>query len=206
MDSKKSEMLTTIADLFMRLGIRSVNMDDIAKALKISKKTLYKYFQDKQDVVTSVVTAKCQFEEVLVSEIVVNSENAIDELIQISSFAQSQLKEIHPSVLYDLEKYYFEAWEKLQQHKTCFLLKCIEANLYRGKKEKLYRENLNPEIVAKIYASQMDVVFHPGDFPESKYGVNDIHIEIMRYHIRGIANDDGIKYLKQKIQQDLSNL
>lgn len=206
MDQKQNELLEKIAEVFMRYGVRSVNMDDIARELKVSKKTLYKYFKDKSDIVMQVMSAKCAFEELMVSNTVQEAENAIDEVMRIAAFVSQELKQVHPSVMYDLEKYYPEAWDKLRDHKHDFICGTVRENLERGIKEGLYRDNLNAEIISKVYMHQMDAVFDSRDFPVGKYTIMQIHIELMRYHIRGVANEKGMKYLAEKIKKEHSNL
>lgn len=47
----KEELVGCISDLFLKYGLRSTSMDDMANHLKVSKKTLYQIFENKEDVV-----------------------------------------------------------------------------------------------------------------------------------------------------------
>lgn len=206
MDQKKQQIITDTANVFMRYGIKSVTMDDVARQLKISKKTLYKYVDDKLDLVCKVMNMQCGMERDMISEVVQKSENAIDEIILISKHMSRQLNNLHPSIHFDLEKYYPEAWGMFYDHKNEFIYSCVVENLKRGKEEGLFRENLTPEIVARLYVSKIDVVFDPEAFPPDRYRFIEVALENLRYHLRGIASPKGIEYLKKRMAQEDLNL
>lgn len=205
MDEKVMDILQRSAEVFMRFGIKSVTMDDVARELKVSKKTLYKYVKDKKDLVKKVMEGDCAMEEAKISEIVSNAENAIDEIVEITKHVAGKLKEVHPSIHFDLEKYYGEAWEVFHNHKKEFIYTCVLQNLKRGIKEGYYRKNLQPEIIAKIYASKIDLVFDGQLFPVTKYRFDEVYAEMMRYHLRGVASEKGIDYTTQKMKKEKLN-
>jgi TetR/AcrR family transcriptional regulator, cholesterol catabolism regulator len=202
MESKFEELMCRILPLFMRLGIRSLTMDDIAKELSISKKTIYKYVSDKSDLVNKAMEMMCKFDQYMADEITKNSKNAIDEIIGISQHANEKLQMIHPSLHFDLEKYYPTAWETFNNHKLIFIRDKVKGNIERGIKEGLYRKNLDSFIVATIYTAKIDMIFDPDIFPPTKYAFKDVHMEFVRYHIRGIASEKGIDYLTDIIKQE----
>lgn len=202
----KLEITHQIAEVFMRLGVRSVNMDDIARNLSVSKKTLYKYFKDKSDVVDEVTKCLIGGEECSIKEIINESENAIDEIIRISEFANQMLKNMHPSVMFDLNKYYPEAFKIFRDHKNVFIAQTVIKNLERGIEEGFYRENLDVNIISKLYLAKIEAIWDQEMFPASQYTYSQIHLEMIRYHIRGIASPKGIEYLSKRISKDLPNL
>lgn len=205
-DEKLIEILKRSGEIFMRYGIKSVTMDDVARELKISKKTLYKYVKDKKELVLMVMQAHCHLEQTDCMLIIKDAKNAIDEIIGITRHASKMVKEIHPSIHYDLEKYYTDAWEAINNHKNHFILNCIKDNLDRGVKEGLYRDNLNSEIVSRIYVQKIDLVFDGIVFPPSNYKFEEVYLEMMRYHVRGVASEKGLNYLLEKIKQEHLNL
>lgn len=202
----KIELTKMIAEVFMRLGVRSVNMDDIARNLSISKKTLYKYFKDKSDVVSQVTQILIKGEECSIEDIIKESENAIDEIIRISEFANQMLKQMHPSVMFDLKKYYPESFKIFYNHKNVFIAETVKENLDRGIEEGLYRDNLNAMIIAKLYLAKIDAIWDIDMFPSAEYTFAEVHLEMIRYHIRGIASEKGLNYLSKRISTELLNL
>ncbi|NUM50015.1 MAG: TetR/AcrR family transcriptional regulator [Flavobacteriales bacterium] len=200
-DPKETELLIRALQVFLRCGIRSVTMDDIASELKISKKTLYRYVSDKNDLVQKVMNLNCADDTLVCENIKKNSENAIDELLSISKHVSLKLQSIHPSLHFDLEKYYHEAWKKMQQHHAGYVLKSIETNINRGKKEGLYRKEVHAGIIARIYISKIDIIFNSEIFPPGEYNFLDVYKEMLHYHLQGILSEKGKKYLQQKMKK-----
>jgi AcrR family transcriptional regulator len=181
-------------------------MDDIARHLSISKKTLYKYFKDKSDVVEHVVRMHTSGEQCIIGDVINMSENAIDEMIRISEIANQQLQNLHPSIMFDMQKYYPESFAIFSNHKNSFIRQCILENLKRGIGEGLYRSNLEPDIITEIYLGKMDIVWSQDLFPGKQFSFAKIHLELIRYHIRGIASLEGIEYLQKRINKEKINL
>lgn len=202
MDQREQQIIDQSAKVFMRLGIRSVNMDDIAQHLRISKKTLYQYVKDKNELVQRIVRHITDTHRACILGICQRGHNAIDESFEISRFVAEQVGQVHPSVHFDLQKYHPEAWELLQTSERADIYRCISENLRKGMSEGLYRDDLNVDVIARIYISRFDVTFDGELFPTDKYRFEDVIWELFRYHIRGIASDKGVKYLMKKVQKE----
>lgn len=201
-ENREQYILAEAGKVFMRLGIRSVNMDDIAQHLRISKKTLYQYVKDKNELVLKAVRGITDHHRSCILGICAQSYNAIDESFEITRFVATQVGQIHPSVHFDLQKYHPEAWDLLQSTERADIYKCIAENLRKGIKEGLYREDLDIDVIARIYISRFDVTFDGELFPSGKYRFEDVIWEMFRYHIRGIASDKGVKYLVKKVKKE----
>ena len=188
--------------LFMRNGVRSVTMDDLAKDLSMSKKTFYKYFKNKNELVVKILEIKIEEDKQFCEECIENAENAIDELIQMSKFISMMFHDVPSSVFYDLSKYHPEAWKLLHEHKNNYVRNQISQNIERGKREGLYREKLNKDIISTVYIASMDAVFDGQSFIKTKLNLGDILIEIIRFQIRGMVNHNGLEYLKERIKKE----
>ncbi|MEZ4738287.1 MAG: TetR/AcrR family transcriptional regulator [Flavobacteriales bacterium] len=202
MDHKEQQIIDQAGKVFMRLGIRSVNMDDIAQHLRISKKTLYQYVKDKNELVQRIVQHMCDHHRSSINSICEKGLNAIDENFEIARFIAGQLGQMHPSIHFDLQKYHAEAWELLERTEKADIYSCVTSNMEKGIAECLYRDDLNIPVIAKIYIARFDAVFDNTMFPESEYDFQEVTWEMFRYHIRGIASDKGIKYLIKKVKKE----
>jgi len=200
MDAKARHILEQVTPLFMLYGIKSLTMDDIAKHLGISKKTLYQSFADKADLVLKGIQAHMHNEQTALESIHRASENAIEEMFQISQHVSLYLQRMHPSILYDLEKYYPKAFAEFNEYKLNIVMSSIARNIEDGIAQGLYRKNINIPIVAGLYVGRMDLLFDQQLFPASKYSPKEVYLEAIRYHIRGIASENGIAYLKDKFR------
>ena len=202
MEEKEQQIIDQASKVFMRLGIRSVNMDDIAQHLRISKKTLYQYVKDKNELVLRIVQLICEHHRTSINSICEKGLNAIDENFEIARFIASQISQMHPSIHFDLQKYHAEAWDMLERTEKADIYRCVSANMNKGIKEGLYRDDLNIPVIAKIYIARFDAVFDTVLFPEKEYDLQEVIWEMFRYHIRGIASDKGTKYLIKKVKKE----
>jgi len=195
MDEKKLEIVSKASAIFMRYGIKSVTMDDVARELGVSKKTIYQYFKDKNALVTEIIIAKTQQDKGECNLARYESGNAIDEMFAVSKMIVSKISSLNPSVFYDLKKYHPKAWEIMHKHRWEFVHKSILENIHRGVEEGLYRKDLNPDIISRINVSMMDVVFNGNSFPIDEFKYEEVFEEMFRFQIHGMANEKGLKYL-----------
>jgi AcrR family transcriptional regulator len=198
---KKEQIIMQVFELFMRYGIKSMSMDDIAIHMGMSKKTLYQYFESKDDLVNAVLEKHLEMDQCKVKSLISSKNNAIDDLMHIATTVNDTLKQINPSIHYDLEKYHPQAWKKFGDYKRNFIQKIIKQNILKGIKEELYRSDINVDIVAALYVSKADIVFDASVFPPDKYAFNQVYLEMMKQHIRGIATSKGLKYFEKKLKQ-----
>lgn len=200
-DEKSEKLLEGALEVFMKFGIRSVTMDDMARHLGVSKKTLYKYFKDKKDLVLKGMEYHQRNEQCAMEECFVDGVNAIDENFAISKIILDQLKNIHPSVMYDLEKYYPEVMGKFDNYKNTVVKSWVESNLERGIQQGLFREDLNIPILSAMYLQRVSAIMRTEDYP-SDVTLSQVYIEVFRYHIRGVASEKGVDYLKEKMKKE----
>jgi len=186
--------------LFRKYGIRSVTMTDIARQLGISKKTLYLHIENKRDLVTKMMQRYIAQEQKMCLQIKEDAENALDELIKISLYVQIQVKDINPSLLFDLQKYHRPVWELLDQYHKKDIAFLVESNLRRGVTEGLYRQDLFVELIAKIYVGLTPILSDLDLFPADKFPTHILHKEFVKYHISGIVSEKGKKLLTSMLE------
>ncbi|MBK9192570.1 MAG: TetR/AcrR family transcriptional regulator [Crocinitomicaceae bacterium] len=205
MDEKKRELITQATAIYLKYGIKSVTMDEMARQLGISKKTLYSYVADKNELVELCVLLEHEGEVCRMGEISKTNENAIDEMLAISTSVAQELKKIHPSIFFDLAKYHPNALKMMNAHKREFVKGCVTDNLQRGIKQGLYRSDINIEVVATIYLATIDHIMLGDIFPDSHDKLDLIYQEFFSYHLRGIANNNGLEYLNELTKQNENN-
>jgi len=197
MDEKRNQLLEQTVAVFKRYGIRSVTMDDLARELKVSKKTIYKYVKDKTELVAAAVIRETEAQKELMEATCDKAHNAIEEQLLMAREASNKLREIHPSLFFDMEKYYPEAWRAFSEYKRGFISACMQDNIERGIKEGLYREELKPDIIARFYVRMIDMQFDPECFPLGEYPFLTIHDQMLSYHLHGIVTEKGKTYLEK---------
>ncbi len=172
-------------------------MDDIARELGISKKTIYCFVENKAELVKLTMQNYLNQEREQLEAILKSSKNSVDEMIQMASYFFNQVREFNPSALNDLHKYYPETWAIYNEYRFHFILGMITRNLESGIKQGLYRDDLNADVIAKIYIASVDVLINQQLFPSKKYVFIDTYKEYLNYHLRGIVSTQGLKYLEQ---------
>jgi AcrR family transcriptional regulator len=199
MEEKVQHIIEKVSALYLSYGIRSVTMDDVARELGVSKKTLYECVADKNDLVEKFLDFHAKRLGAALMCIYNGKMNAIDALLEISRIINHFLKDINPSITFDLQKYHPEIWKKLMKYKSLHVYDNVMTNLRQGIKEGLYRSDMKPEVIAKIYVSRVELSMEPGLTDALNYSSSEIFNELINYHIRGIASKKGIEYLDKKI-------
>jgi AcrR family transcriptional regulator len=191
--------------LFCQYGFKSVTMDDIAKHLGISKKTIYQNFKDKNELINILIKDRIVNQDLQMNDCFAKSENAVQELYLGMQDMDYFLATMNPMLFYDLQKYHQEAWLKFIAFKEKEIGRKIVKNLERGKKEGLYREDLNVEIIARMRLDQVDVVFtQNGHYDTNKNSLSNIMVEITRHFLFGICNNEGLKLIHKYDEELLS--
>ena len=199
MNKKQKDIIERAGLVFMKLGIRSVTMNEIAYELGISKKTLYNHFKDKDELIKTIIKAKLKADIEVFQNASVKSENAIDELLMHSKYVIETFKAVNPTVFHDLKKSYPESWKDIFDHKWDFVYHQFLKNIDRGIKEGFYRRDIHKEIYAKMYVSQIETIIEGDIFPWPEFKYDVVFMENFRLHIRGLSNERGLKYFQEKI-------
>ena len=196
MEETKDLIVQTASTMFERYGIRSISIDNVCKELRISKKTFYTYFPQKEDLVEAVLIyqRKVNFEKF--SKLFKNK-NSIDSLIVIIKEIKKSAEQESTSMCFDLEKYYPKINEKFEQIKRDHIRAGFEANLKQGIKEGFYREDLDVELLSYFHSIQLKNSFEIMGQDLKKYSrkrLIDFSIDMM---IHLIANEKGLKYMEE---------
>jgi AcrR family transcriptional regulator len=202
----EERILEQCHQLFMKLGIRSVTMDEIALRLGVSKKTIYQYFKDKNEILMRVVASEMTRQEKGVLAIVAQGYDAIEEKMRISTFIIEKLQTLNPHVVYEIRKYYPEAWSMLDCHTHEFVYQLIIGNIQRGQQERLYRAEIDPVIIGKYYLGIQDIVFNSDLFPSDKYSLAQVWTNIHTHFMYGICTPLGIQRLQNYLPEPLPGL
>jgi len=200
MEEKEKIFIAQALELFMKYGIKAFTMDDLARQLGRSKKTIYTKVKDKNELIEKVLRFQFENERSCIEGICSQGLNAIDETFEIGQFISEMLKKMHPSIHYDLQKYHTDVFQASIKEREEEIYNCTLSNLKKGIQEGLYRYDLNAEVIAKIYMSKIDIVFNPDIFPPSVISFGEVYAILFRYHVLGVASPKGVKYLNKKLK------
>lgn len=186
----KEKILNEAERLFWKYGVRTITMDDIARRLAISKKTIYQYFADKEDIVYQVVSYHIEHEMQECERLIDKSMNPIEEMLLISDMMKRNADMVNPSLLMDVQRYYPKAWEVFLQYKEGRIITDIKDNLQRGVDQGLYLTDTDLETMARLRIELIQLGFDDRVFPNNK-DVMQTQDQLLHHFIRGMLSEQG---------------
>ena len=196
--TERQILLSEIEGLFFQFGIRGITMDDISRELGKSKKTLYKYFESKEELIKELLILRLGSDAMKIQEVIDSQLNAIDKMFTISKEITSKMKQMNPSLMSDLKKHYRATWEIIEKYKDEFIFKMVLDNIKQGQVEGIYRNDFDQNLVAKFYIGHIEALLIEDPLNSEMIDFVHFHNEMLIYHLRGISNQNGIDILKGK--------
>ena len=193
----KDRIIQHAQTLFMRNGIKSVSMDDIAADMAMSKKTLYKWFENKDQIVQAGMSKHLDGTQCECTNMIKTATSAIDELFRMMEWTKQQFSNVHPSIFYDLQKFHPGTWQLWLAHKNEFILAQIIQNLRRGIAEGLFRADLDVDVIARLRLSQIELLFDSDVFPPRQFGNERVSQALLEHFMLGVATLKGHRLINQ---------
>jgi len=195
----KDKILKGAEDLFMRYGVRSISMDDIARHLGVSKKTLYQYFADKEELVTMVSKSHLVRTTQQYEALREQSANSIEELFKLATCIKKDMENLNPALLYDLQKFHPKAWNVWLEHKNKTIRESVIRTLREGMEAGYIRAEIDPEILATMRLELVQMGFNPELYPRERFSLAEVQAQLFDHFVFGVVTDKGKKlYLKYK--------
>jgi len=201
MDDKHKFFFTKVFELYNKYGIKSVTMDDVSRELGISKKTLYECISDKSELVKHVMQMMFTLHGEKLAQISKSGLNAMEELLEVNRLMSTMVKDLNQTLLYDLRKYYPELYHDMMSEQFGKMHDAVRQNLIKGQQEGLYRKDMNVDIISKLHMIRMDYHLSHDALMPGNLESEDTMREIFIYHLHGIASENGLKLLNEKLNQ-----
>jgi len=188
----REKIILKSTDLFLTLGFKSVTMDDIAKEMGISKKTIYKHFDNKNKLVEATALSLFEIISTGINTICEFEKNPIEEIYDIKRFVMEHLKNEKSSPQFQLQKYYPKVFKSLKAKQLEVMQISVVNNLNRGITLDLYRDDINVEFISRMYFSGINSIKDNDLFPLKIFSQNMLMEYYLEYHLRGICTIKGI--------------
>ena len=180
-------------ELFRRHGIRSITMDDIAKHLGVSKKTIYQHYPDKDELVLAVTKHNINRHCVVMEQCTgLASPDAIGEMYSVNQNMGEMIRSFNPIMFYDLQKYHPKAWFEFRTFRNEFIKVKIVENMDRGIREGIYRNDFDINILARMRLEQVDMTFNYEIYPPSDFLFIDVMQTLTQHFLHGLVNEKGL--------------
>jgi TetR/AcrR family transcriptional regulator, cholesterol catabolism regulator len=193
----KERILKGAEELFFKYGIKSVTMDDIAKHLAISKKTIYQFFEDKNEMVETLMSISLKQDECEFRQIQTDSENVIVEVFNMMKHMGQMFSKINPTIFYDLQKYHPTAWAQFKVFKEDCMAKMVESSIERGIKEGLVRTDVNAKVLSRLRIEEVEMGLRADLFPPDKFKMLDVQLALIDHFLHGICTLKGHKMINK---------
>lgn len=193
----QNQVIEKSQELFFKYGLKSITMDDLAREMGISKKTLYASFNNKQEIINIITIKLIEEHERNCVEIEKNARNAIEEILMYVNSVKSIFQQFNYKITYEMKKYYSESWDILKNYKKEFLLQKVKNNLKRGVKEGLYRDNLNVEIISSLRMEQMKIISNSALFLSANINKKEVSRELFFQILYGMSTIKGHRLINK---------
>lgn len=187
--------------MFLKLGFKSITMDDIASEMCISKKTIYKYFCNKEILIEESTTLIHKEVHEIIDNIVSKNHNAIEENFEIRKMFKEMFQSSDTSPIYQLKKHYPEIYEKVMAKEITECNSVFRQNIEKGIQQGLYRANINIDSYTKFYYT---LIFSVKETTQSEKEGQELELEILEYHTRSMATPSGIDELEKHLQNPIT--
>jgi AcrR family transcriptional regulator len=192
----KEKIISKAKEMFLKLGFKSITMDDIAGEMCISKKTIYKYFANKELLIEESVQIIHKEVSQLIEEVTSKNYNAIEENFQIRRMFNDMFKSSETSPIYQLKKHYPEVYKNALKFQVDECEFCFRQNIEKGIAQGLYRESLNIESYIKFYYY---LIFSINENIPSEREAYSLEFDALEYHTRAMATEKGITELEKNL-------
>lgn len=203
MEAQEKIQKTALA-LFFKYGIKRVTMDDIAKELGMSKKTIYQFYKEKDDLVNQLCDNVLLLEEYQFNKMNQNAKDPIHEIMLISIKMRELMQHINPIFFLDLQKFYPTAYKRFQTFKEDCAYKNVLDNIKKGKEMGVYRSDIDVEFTARYRIAQIDMVMFGSYFSFEKISFTKTSELILDIFAYGICTVKGHKLINnyKKIKEE----
>ena len=196
----RDKIINKAKEMFLRLGFKSITMDDIACEMCISKKTIYKYFSNKDILIEESIQAVHKEIRATLNKIAEENFNAIEENFEVKRMFREMFKSAESSPIYQLKKHYPEIYDKVLSMQVSVCEDCFRQNITKGIREGLYRENLDIDNYVKFYYT---LIFNINENTMLEKDAHELEVKALEYHIRAMATLAGIIELEKHLKNPI---
>lgn len=192
----KDKIIKKATDMFLKLGFKSVTMDDIACEMCISKKTIYKYFSNKEKLIEEGTEVIHQKIHKLMDEIISKNYNAIAENFEMRKMFKEMFQSFDHSPAHQLKKHYPEIYQKMMANEIEDCSYVFRQNIEKGITEGLYRPETDIEVAVRFYYT---LIFSINENTPLEKEAYELESKALEYHTRAIGTSKGILELEKQL-------
>jgi TetR/AcrR family transcriptional regulator, cholesterol catabolism regulator len=196
MDNRE-RIIEGAAELFRSYGIKSVTMDQLASHLGMSKRTIYEIITDKDELLIGVLNWMTEKQKELVTRVLDESENTIVAIFKLLEINREHFQQMSPAFHSDMKKFHNDILMKKSDKFEMPDYRANEEVIHRGIREKLFRKNLNPDIVNRSMYFMAISLMNNDLFPFEQFSRREVISNLLINYLRGISTPEGMELINK---------
>ena len=195
----KQRIIEEASELFGRSGVKSITMDELARHLGISKRTIYENFKDKEALLIACIDVFHAENQIFTERAFREADNVAEAILTLLQRNTEQVTQQQFNMISDIRKYYPQVYKERLTNLHIHKIKEMEQLIQRGIMEGVFRENLNPKVIAHFFSRQMEDVARNARYLE-EFSLFDIFENITMTFLRGVCTTKGIEIIDKYIK------
>lgn len=198
----KLKILRRSEEMFRQFGFSKVTMEEIASDLRISKRTLYKHFSNKENILKEIVHAnKCEVDDFIENLVNDSSLTFIEKLKRFLNFIANQSQKLEGPMIHDLMKCQPEIWKDIEEFRSNRAYKHLSTLIEQGKSDGVFRDDINVEVLVIAYTAAIHSIINPATLSKLPVSANQAHRDIVKILFEGIFTSEGRKKYKSSLKE-----
>ena len=196
----QNKIVELTEEKFFREGFYKTTMDEVASDLKMSKKTIYKFFPSKDDLVKAIAK---HFMEGMKKKIIpaLNSDkNAIEKLAELNSILAKTSEKISSKRMDEIRKHFPSLWTEIDNFRTKMMFGNITKVIDQGKAESLFIDYPTP-IIMNTLVSSVRAIVNPEFILNNNFSISEAALYTFKVVIGGIVTEKGRKIFNKTINK-----
>jgi TetR/AcrR family transcriptional regulator, cholesterol catabolism regulator len=191
----RERIIEGAADLFRKYGIKSVTMDNIAGHIGMSKRTIYEVFSDKEELLMGVMGRMVEKQKELVRKLLDESENPIIAFFRLIEINRDHFQGASPAFQEDMKRFHHDMM--IRKNGECEIpdFQSSKEVIEKGIREKLFREDIDPDIVNRCLFSLISSVMNEELYPYEEFTRKEVISNTIINYMRGISTNKGISLI-----------
>ena len=199
----KDRILKQSYELFNKFGFHKVTMQEIANSMGMSKKTLYKFFEGKEQIVREIIeNKKCDIDNYLERLWADENLDFVEKISSMMNFIRTQLPNMRGPLFEDLKKNIPEIYNEISESRKKYIREKYSRLIKEGIKKGSVRKDLDEEVVMLVYINAIHNILVPEILSELPLTAEQVFDTIVTTLFLGIFTDEGRqKYQKHLMEQ-----
>jgi AcrR family transcriptional regulator len=190
-DPTKERIIALATERFFREGFSRISVEELAGDLAISKKTLYKYFDNKDDLLSQVIQRLMSEAQGRLSQIMQTDKNSIEKLAEVASFLGQLVSRIGKPFQVDLQRHAPHLWTRVEEFRRLRLTEIFGRLIEEGVRERYVRPDINRRIFLLAYLSAVENIVHPSVLMNESFSAREALETIIRIFLTGVLTLEG---------------